>query len=89
MEMGQLLLSLLHAWGLDPDLDLLCETKLGLLRPLVPVSFGVLSKAGTEEEDFRNRCCKSPLEDLVSSIPHKARIYMEAQYDKLCGGLNF
>uniref|UniRef100_A0A0K8T9A7 WD repeat-containing protein 7 n=1 Tax=Lygus hesperus TaxID=30085 RepID=A0A0K8T9A7_LYGHE len=46
MEMGQLLLSLLHAWGLDPDLDLLCETKLGLLRPLVPVSFGVLSKAG-------------------------------------------
>ncbi|XP_073987557.1 WD repeat-containing protein Rbcn-3B isoform X4 [Rhodnius prolixus] len=46
MEMGQLLLSLLHAWGLDPDLDLLCETKLGLLRPLVPVSFGVISKAG-------------------------------------------
>ncbi|KAK9511220.1 hypothetical protein O3M35_005820 [Rhynocoris fuscipes] len=46
MEMAQLLLSLLHAWGLDPDLDLLCETKLGLLRPLVPVSFGVISKAG-------------------------------------------
>ncbi|XP_014275232.1 WD repeat-containing protein 7 isoform X2 [Halyomorpha halys] len=46
MEMGQLLLSLLHAWGLDPDLDRLCETKLGLLRPMVPVSFGVISKAG-------------------------------------------
>lgn len=46
MEMGQLLLSLLHAWGLDPDLDRLCETKLGLLRPMVPVSFGVISKGG-------------------------------------------
>jgi hypothetical protein len=46
MEMGQLLLSLLHAWGLDPDLDRLCQTKLGLLRPMVPVSFGVISKAG-------------------------------------------
>uniref|UniRef100_A0A1B6CWJ7 WD repeat-containing protein 7 n=1 Tax=Clastoptera arizonana TaxID=38151 RepID=A0A1B6CWJ7_9HEMI len=46
MEIAQLLLSLLHAWGLDPDLDIVCETKLGLLRPMVPVSFGVLSKGG-------------------------------------------
>ncbi|XP_044738320.1 WD repeat-containing protein 7 isoform X3 [Chrysoperla carnea] len=46
MEIAQLLLSLLHAWGLDADLDLVCETKLGLLRPMVPVSFGVLSKGG-------------------------------------------
>lgn len=46
MEIAQLLLSLLHAWGLDPDLDLVCESKLGLLRPMVPVSFGVLSKGG-------------------------------------------
>lgn len=35
MEIGQVLLSLLHAWGLDPDLDRVCETKLGLLRPMV------------------------------------------------------
>ncbi|XP_075211701.1 WD repeat-containing protein Rbcn-3B isoform X3 [Lycorma delicatula] len=46
MEIAQLLLSLLHAWGIDPDLDLVCEGKLGLLRPMVPVSFGVLSKGG-------------------------------------------
>jgi hypothetical protein len=46
MEIAQLLLSLLHAWGLDPDLDKVCEGKLGLLRPMVPVSFGVVSKAG-------------------------------------------
>nr|XP_018905616.1 PREDICTED: WD repeat-containing protein 7 isoform X1 [Bemisia tabaci] len=46
LEIAQLLLSLLHAWGLDPDLDKVCETKLGLLRPMIPVSFGVLSKGG-------------------------------------------
>ncbi|XP_063977797.1 WD repeat-containing protein 7 isoform X2 [Diachasmimorpha longicaudata] len=46
MEIAQVLLSLLHAWGMDPDLDRVCEGKLGLLRPMVPVSFGVLSKGG-------------------------------------------
>ncbi|XP_061942954.1 WD repeat-containing protein 7 isoform X29 [Apis cerana] len=46
MEVAQLILSLLHAWGIDPDLDRVCEGKLGLLRPMVPVSFGVLSKGG-------------------------------------------
>lgn len=46
MEVAQLLLSLIHSWGLDPHLDKVCETQLGLLRPLVPISFGVLSKGG-------------------------------------------
>ncbi|XP_059484205.1 WD repeat-containing protein 7 isoform X1 [Neocloeon triangulifer] len=46
MEVAQLLLSLIHAWGLDPDLDKVCEGKLGLLRPMVPVSFGIMSKGG-------------------------------------------
>ncbi|XP_076178195.1 WD repeat-containing protein Rbcn-3B isoform X2 [Ptiloglossa arizonensis] len=46
MEVAQLILSLLHAWDMDPDLDRVCEGKLGLLRPIVPVSFGVLSKRG-------------------------------------------
>ncbi|KAK9744711.1 WD domain, G-beta repeat [Popillia japonica] len=45
MEIAQLLLSLLHAWGLDNDLDTVCQIKLGLLRPMVPISFGVLSKS--------------------------------------------
>lgn len=54
MEIAQLLLSLLHAWGLDPDLDLVCEGKLGLLRPMVPVSFGVLSKGGEYIFDCSN-----------------------------------
>lgn len=46
MEIAQIILSLLHAWGLDVNLDRVCETKLGLLRPLHPVCFGLLSKAG-------------------------------------------
>lgn len=35
MQIAQILISLLHAWGLDPDLDRVCESKLGLLRPMV------------------------------------------------------
>lgn len=46
MEIAQLILSLLHAWGLDPDLDRVCESKLGLLRPLRPVCYGILGKNG-------------------------------------------
>lgn len=46
MEVAQLLLSLIHSWGLDPHLDKVCETQLGLLRPMVPISYGVLSKGG-------------------------------------------
>ncbi|XP_071441616.1 WD repeat-containing protein 7 isoform X4 [Hetaerina americana] len=46
MEVAQVLLSLLHAWGMDQDLDRVCESTLGLLRPLLPVSFGLLSKGG-------------------------------------------
>ncbi|XP_061726374.1 WD repeat-containing protein 7 isoform X4 [Cydia pomonella] len=46
MQIAQILISLLHAWGLDPDLDRVCEAKLGLLRPMVPVCFGVVSRHG-------------------------------------------
>lgn len=44
MEIAQLLMSLVYAWGLDPEIDKICESKLGLLRPISPVSFGVISK---------------------------------------------
>lgn len=37
MEVAQLLLSLLHSWGLDPHLDKVCESQLGLLKPMVGV----------------------------------------------------
>lgn len=46
MEIAQLFMSCLHAWGLDPDLDRLCINKLGLLKPRCPISFGLLSRQG-------------------------------------------
>lgn len=46
MEICQVLLSLIHAWGVDADVDRLCETKLGMLRPKQPVCFGLISKHG-------------------------------------------
>lgn len=46
MEIAQLFMSMLHAWGLDPDLDTLCLNKLGLLRPKSPISFGLISREG-------------------------------------------
>lgn len=35
MEVARLVLSLIHSWGLDKKLDLVCENELGLLRPMV------------------------------------------------------
>lgn len=46
METAQLFMSCLHAWGLDPDLDKLCHSKLGLLKPKRPISFGLFSRNG-------------------------------------------
>ncbi len=40
----RLMLSCLHAWRLDDELDDSCEQVLGLVRPSKPVSFGLLSK---------------------------------------------
>lgn len=37
MEVAQLLLSLIHSWGIDLHLDKVCETQLGLLRPMVNI----------------------------------------------------
>ncbi|XP_069954454.1 WD repeat-containing protein 7 isoform X5 [Cherax quadricarinatus] len=46
LQIGQMLMSLLHSWGLDPSLDHTCEHILGLLKPRVPVSYGLISKSG-------------------------------------------
>lgn len=46
VDIVRLLLSCLHAWNLDPNLDSLCEEVLGLVRPCRPVSFGLLSRGG-------------------------------------------
>ena len=43
-EIAQLLLSCIHAWGLDIALDSTCVSKLGMLKPLSPLSFGLLTR---------------------------------------------
>ena len=43
LDITQLFMSCLHAWGLDPTLDEIFRDKLGLLKPFCPVSFGLLS----------------------------------------------
>lgn len=40
----RLLLSCLHAWNLDKELDKSCITQLGLVKPTRPVSYGLLSR---------------------------------------------
>ena len=42
-DAAQLLVSCLHSWGLDPEIDETCITRLGLLQPVKPVSFGLLT----------------------------------------------
>ncbi len=46
LQTAQLFMSLLHAWGLQPDLDKLCVSKLGLMQPKRPITFGLLSRGG-------------------------------------------
>jgi hypothetical protein len=43
---ARLLVSCLHAWNLDEQLDKECEESLGLVRPVRNVSFGLISKGG-------------------------------------------
>lgn len=40
----RLLLSCLHAWNLDEGIDKSCVTRLGLVKPTRPVSYGLLSR---------------------------------------------
>lgn len=40
---AQLLVSCLHSWGLDAEIDEACTSRLGLLKPIKPISFGLLT----------------------------------------------
>lgn len=46
MDVAHVLMSLLHGWTLDKDLDHVCVKKLGLLRPKAPICFGLVSRQG-------------------------------------------
>ena len=41
---AQLMISCLHSWDLDPNMDEVCVERLGLLKPVKPVSFGLLTR---------------------------------------------
>ena len=42
--MAQLLLSCIHSWGIDPVLDETCISRLGMLKPVNSISFGLLTR---------------------------------------------
>ena len=42
--MAQLLLSCIHSWGIDPNLDETCISRLGMLKPVNAISFGLLTR---------------------------------------------
>ncbi|VBB32022.1 unnamed protein product, partial [Acanthocheilonema viteae] len=46
LDVAKLCMSLLYAWTLDADLDEVCLKKLRLVKPSVPLSFGVESQQG-------------------------------------------
>uniref|UniRef100_A0A0R3RSS2 WD_REPEATS_REGION domain-containing protein n=1 Tax=Elaeophora elaphi TaxID=1147741 RepID=A0A0R3RSS2_9BILA len=46
LDVAKLCMSLLYAWTLDADLDEVCLKKLRLVKPSVPLSFGVESRQG-------------------------------------------
>ncbi|XP_062868314.1 WD repeat-containing protein 7 isoform X3 [Trichomycterus rosablanca] len=46
MDTAKLFMSCLHAWGLNGTLDEVCVTRLGMLRPHTPISFGLISRGG-------------------------------------------
>lgn len=47
LDVAKLCMSLLYAWTLDDDLDEVCLKKLRLVKPSVPLSFGVESQQGS------------------------------------------
>ncbi|KAL3860797.1 hypothetical protein ACJMK2_010864, partial [Sinanodonta woodiana] len=68
MEIAQLFMSFLHAWGLDPDLDKLCLNKLGLLKPKCPISYGLLSREGHMSlmlPGWHKRVCQEEINNAV------------------------
>ena len=45
-DIAQLMMSSLHSWDLDPNIDCISVERLGLIKPVKPVSFGMLTRGG-------------------------------------------
>lgn len=69
IDIIRLMLSCLHAWRLDEELDQSCEEVLGLVRPSKPVSFGLLSKGGCMSLVLPGWGLRTRLQRLDSIIP--------------------
>ncbi|CAD5215974.1 unnamed protein product [Bursaphelenchus okinawaensis] len=46
MDTAKLLISVLHGWNLDENIDGICSSKLKLQRPKAPICFGTISRKG-------------------------------------------
>lgn len=79
MDTAKLFMSCLHAWGLNGDLDEVCVSRLGMLRPHTPISFGLISRGGhmslmlpTFKDSLLRRLAQGAVEKLsVSEVVGK------------------
>lgn len=46
LDVSRLLLSLIYGWNLDKNLDIICLKNLKLLKPKIPICYGIISKKG-------------------------------------------
>lgn len=95
LDIAQLFLSCLHAWGLDPDLDKLCINKLGLLQPRCPIAFGLISRSGHMSlmlPGWHKRFCQEEIMEKMTkdfapppgkvTLIQQARSASSGQFDK-------
>ncbi|KAG1935713.1 WD repeat-containing protein [Pimephales promelas] len=74
MDTAKLFMSCLHAWGLNGALDEVCVSRLGMLRPHTPISFGLISRGGhmslmlpTFKDSLLRRLAQGSVETLSAS----------------------
>ena len=73
LDIAQVLVSCIHAWGMDSSIDALCKDRLGSFVPRQPVCFGLLSPGG-------NMCLHLPQVCTLLFLIHYVYIF----YFKYC-----
>lgn len=76
LDVARLMLSMLHAWCLDEDMDEVCDKRLSLHRPRHQVYFGNVSRQGELSvslptrfaADFESFCKKSRWQVIFISV---------------------
>jgi hypothetical protein len=67
LDVAQLMISSLHTWGLDSNMDEVCIERLGLLRPARPISFGLMTRGGRLSLMFPGWCGEQSDEEPKTS----------------------